>query len=320
MSDFWNGLPGMSERLQEVRDRMTHILRSDRFPLADAVQRLVEANGKLLRPAFVIMGGKFGKKQKNLIDLAAAIELLHIATLIHDDVIDEADTRRGVESVHARHGVKHAVLTGDWLFSRCFSLAVDTSTLQNARLLAVLAGALVSGEIKQDIDRFKWPSSQRSYIRKISGKTAALFSLALRAGAVETKTNPVHVSALTRAGYNAGMAFQIIDDILDYESNAGTMGKPVGKDVRDGLCTLPLILAMRLDPEGTAPLLGPGMPDEARVSEIVDAVRRSGAIDDARVVAQGYTKRAMLEIQGLPKGIARDELHDTIERLLLREY
>lgn len=310
----------MSERLQAVRERMSSAIGSDRFPLAHAVQELIDANGKLLRPAFVLMGGRFGKKQRSLIDLAAAIELLHIATLIHDDVIDEADTRRGVESVHARYGAKHAVLTGDWLFSRCFRLVAENSNPQNARLLAALVGALVSEEIHQDVERFVWPRSERNYLRKIAGKTAALFSLALRAGAVETKTASGHVAALTRTGYNAGMAFQIMDDVLDYESSVGAMGKPVAKDVRDGLCTLPLILAMRLRPEAIMPHLGPTKPDEASVSAIVDAVRQSGAIDAARKLAQRYTQRAMQEISRLPKGVARDELHDTIVRLLARTY
>lgn len=320
MSDFWNGLPGMPESLQAVRRRMIDALGSDRFPLASAVKELIEANGKLLRPAFVIMGGRFGKEQRNLIDLAAAIELLHIATLIHDDVIDESDTRRGVESVNARYGAKHAVLTGDWLFSRSFRLVTENAKPQNARLLASLVQALVSEEIHQDLERFTWPKSQRNYLRKIGGKTAALFSLALRAGALETKSSPLIVTALVRTGYNVGMAFQIMDDILDYESSADTMGKPVAKDVRDGLCTLPLILTMRLHPETILPLLGQERPDEASVSAIVEVVRQSGAIDSAKTLAQRYTERAMLEISRLPKGVARDELCDTVEKLLTRKY
>ena len=299
---------------------MKAVIGSDRFPLADAVERLVDANGKMLRPAFLIMAGRFGRKPKDLTDLAAAIELLHIATLIHDDVIDDADTRRGVPTIHALYGTKEAVLAGDWLFSRCFRLASEASSPGNARLLAALIGALCSEEIHQDMERFAWPASERNYLRKIAGKTAALFSLALRAGAVETKASPSVVAALTRAGYDAGMAFQIMDDVLDYGSSEGAMRKPVAKDVREGLCTLPLILALRADPGRIRPLLGSAKPSDAAVEAIVAAVRDSGAMDSARAIASRYTDRAMRELSRLPGGCARDDLHATVERLLSRTF
>ncbi|OHD21121.1 MAG: hypothetical protein A2Y38_19680 [Spirochaetes bacterium GWB1_59_5] len=320
MTDFWNGIPDIPARLDAVRARMKVMVGSDRFPLAGAVERLIDANGKMLRPAFLLMAGRFGKRQKDLTDLAAAIELLHIATLIHDDVIDEADTRRGVPTLHALYGHKDAVLSGDWLFSRCFRLASESSSPQNARLLAALIGALCSEEIHQDLERFTWPRSQRNYLRKIAGKTAALFSLALRAGAIETKASLPTVSALTRAGYAAGMAFQIMDDVLDYESSSGAMRKPVAKDVREGLCTLPLILALRAAPDRIEPLLGSTKPGDEAIEAIVAVVRDSGALDASRAVASGYTDRAMFEISRLPKGAARNDLHTTVERLLSRKY
>lgn len=320
MTDFWNGIPDITARLDAVRARMKSVVGSDRFPLAEAVERLIDANGKMLRPAFLIMAGRFGRRPKDLTDLAASIELLHIATLIHDDVIDEADTRRGIPTIHSLYSPKEAVLAGDWLFSRCFRLASDSSSPGNARLLAALIGALCSEEIHQDLDRFRWPRSARNYLRKIAGKTAALFSLALRAGAVETKASSANIAALTRAGYAAGMAFQIMDDVLDYESSSGDMRKPVAKDVREGLCPLPLILAIRADPERILPRLGPGKPDERAVASIVDAVRESGAMESAKAVASAYTARAMRELSRLPKGSASDDLRATVERLLSRTY
>lgn len=320
MTDFWNGIPDIPAKLDAVRTRMKVVVGSDRFPLAGAVERLIDANGKMLRPAFLIMAGRFGRRPKDLTDLAAAIELLHIATLIHDDVIDEADTRRGVPTLHALYGHKDAVLSGDWLFSRCFRLASESSSPQNARLLAALIGALCSEEIHQDLERFLWPRSQRNYLRKIAGKTAALFSLALRAGAIETKASLSTVSILTRVGYAAGMAFQIMDDVLDYESSSGAMRKPVAKDVREGLCTLPLILALRAAPGRIESLLGSTKPGDEAIETIVAVVRDSGALDASRAVASSYTDRAMLEISRLPKGSARNDLHTTVERLLSRKY
>ncbi|HUW69673.1 MAG TPA: polyprenyl synthetase family protein [bacterium] len=320
MTDFWEGVPGMPERLDAVRGRMKAVIGSERFPLADAIERLIDANGKMLRPAFLVMAGRFGKRPKDLTDLAAAIELLHIATLIHDDVIDVADTRRGVKTIHALYGSKDAVLAGDWLFSRCFRLASDSSSPDNARLLAALIGALCSEEIHQDLERFQWPRSVRNYLRKIAGKTAALFSLALRAGAIESKATSADIQSLTRVGYDAGMAFQIMDDVLDYESSATDMRKPVAKDVREGLCTLPLILALRSDPSLLDPHLGNASPDEGTVDLIVQTVRESGALEAARGVAARYTRRSLQELARLPAGAARDDLRVTVERLLTRKY
>jgi heptaprenyl diphosphate synthase len=319
MTDFWTDLPGISVQLEVVRDRMKSVIRADRFPLSGTVEKLIDANGKMLRPAFMFMAASFGRRPKDISNLAAAIELLHIATLIHDDVIDDADTRRGVPTVHAVHGVKEAVLSGDWLFSRCFRLAADSSSPGNATLLAALVGAICSEEIHQDLERFAWPRSRRNYLRKIAGKTAAMFSLALRAGAIETKASPSVTATLTRVGYDVGIAFQIMDDLLDYESNRCTMRKPVAKDIREGLCTLPLILALRSDEAGIAPLLGSVRPDDCTVDRIVDRVRDSGALEASKLVAAGYTQRAQKELLRLPKGKARDDLEKTVDRLLSRD-
>jgi len=298
---------------------MKAVIRADRFPLSDAVEQLIDANGKMLRPAFMFMAASFGRRPKDISNLAAAIELLHIATLVHDDVIDDADTRRGVPTLHAVHGVKEAVLSGDWLFSRCFRLAAESSSPGNATLLAALVGAICSEEIHQDIERFTWPRSTRNYLRKISGKTAAMFSLALRAGAIETKASASVTATLTRVGYDVGIAFQIMDDLLDYESNCCTMRKPVAKDIREGLCTLPLILALRSDEAGIAPLLGTTRPDDVTVEKIVARVRDSGALESARSIAAHYTERAQRELSRLPKGQAREDLRLTVNRLLSRD-
>lgn len=320
MTDFWKDLPGLSARLDTVRARMKAVVRSERFPLSGEVERLIDANGKMLRPALLMMAGSFGRSAKDLTDLAAAIELLHIATLIHDDVIDDAELRRGVPTIHAVHGVKEAVLSGDWLFSRCFRLAAESSSPANATLLAGLVGAICSEEIHQDLERYTWPVGVRNYLRKIAGKTAAMFSLALRAGAVESKASPKVIAALTRIGYDVGMAFQVMDDVLDYEAEGGAMRKPVAKDVREGLCTLPLILALRKDRGGLRALLGPGKLDGAQADRVVAAVRDSGSIAEARGFATRYTERASAELARLPKGRARDELGSTVERLLGRDH
>lgn len=321
MTDFWTQMPDMAARLDAVRARMRLVVSEARFPLSDAVIGLIDANGKMLRPAFMLIAGRFGRRKGvDLTDLAAAIELLHIATLIHDDVIDASPTRRGAPTLHTSYGAKDAVLAGDWLFSRCFALAAESSSPGNATLLASLIGALCSEEIHQDLERFSWPASERNYLRKIAGKTAALFSLSLRAGAVEAGAPPAVVAALTRVGYDVGMAFQIMDDVLDYESTEGEMRKPVGNDLREGLCTLPLILALKAGTPGPRPLLGTSAPDDAAVASVVASVRASGALDAAKARAADYTDRAMRELSRLPGGSAREDLHAIVGRLLTRTF
>ena len=221
-------------------------------------------------------------------------------------------------AVHARFGVKDAVLAGDWLFSRCFRLAAESSNPENARLLARLVGSICSEEIHQDLENFLWPRSVRNYLRKIAGKTAALFSLALRAGAQEAKAPARVVSILTRVGYDVGMAFQVMDDVLDFQATEGEMRKPVGKDLREGLCTLPLILALRSRPAAIEPHLSGQSMSDAAVAAVLTEVRASGALETARSHAARYTERALAELCRLPAGAPRDELRLVVEKLLAR--
>lgn len=318
MNDYWKDFPVIEAGLDAVSRRMREVLSTSAFPLAESVERIVSANGKMLRPALILLGGRLGRRRRDLTDLAAAVELLHVATLIHDDVIDEARTRRGVPTVHAEHGVKGAVLAGDWLFSRCFRLASESSSPENARRLAALIGALCAEEIHQDLERYLWPRSERNYLRKIAGKTAALMALSLRVGAVETRATAAVIASLTRVGWASGMAFQIVDDVLDYEAVGASLRKPAATDFREGLCTLPLILALEGSPGRLEPLLGPSRPSEETVLSVVAEVRASGALEAARARARAYTERALIEIDGLPSCSARDELRAIVSRLASR--
>ncbi|MDP3178214.1 MAG: polyprenyl synthetase family protein, partial [Spirochaetaceae bacterium] len=196
---------------------MNRAIRVPGFALADAVAALADSNGKMLRPALLVIGSRFGRAavETRIDSLAAALELLHVATLIHDDVLDEADLRRGLPTLHTKFGTKEAILAGDWLFSRCFRLAADSAGPDHARELAMLIGAVCEAEIGQDMQKFTYDASPRHYFRLIAGKTAALFSLALHTGATEAKAAVGTTQSLRRAGYDIGMAFQVIDDILD---------------------------------------------------------------------------------------------------------
>ncbi len=230
-----------------------------------------------------------------------------------------AAIRRGTSTLHTDFGTTNAILAGDWLFSRSFRLVADYADLKSARVLARFVGGICAAEIGQDLGKFGFSTSKRSYLRTIAGKTAALFSLSLHVGASEAKADPLVIQALRRTGYDIGMAFQIIDDILDYESDDKTLRKPVGNDIKEGLCTLPLILALKKDESSLRPLLGKPM-DDRKISEILRIVLATGALDEARSIAQRFTARARVEIERLPSCPAKQELMNASEALLQRRY
>ncbi len=327
MNAIWNDCPTIAARLAEVEAILEDSLRDPAYPLAAETKELVLSGGKMLRPAFVLIGAGFGQSERKpkaaggkIAHIAAAVELLHVASLIHDDIIDQADVRRGIPSLHGRFGTTNAILAGDWLFSRSFRLAADYAGVKSSRALARFVGAICSAEIGQDLSKFSFSTTRRGYLRTIAGKTAALFSLSLHVGASEAKAGAALTQALRRAGYDIGMAFQIIDDILDYESDGETLRKPVGNDLKEGLLTLPLILALRKEGAALRPLLAKERLDDAAIALILKTVADSGALDEARLIAASFTDRARREIGRLPACPARDDLVAITESLLTRKY
>jgi heptaprenyl diphosphate synthase len=212
------------------------------------------------------------------------------------------------------------VLIGDFLLSRCFLLAADYTSPRNARNLARLISVICNMEIEQNSDRFRSNLSPRSYLRKILGKSALLFSLACFAGAYEANAPKEVCERLRRAGYNTGIAFQIIDDILDYAGDQDLVRKPLGRDIAEGLVTLPVICALPLDKTGTLQKIFSRnffSPEDS--GQIVALVRQSGGIGAAGQCAARYTGRALREISLLPPGKHRDMLETLVRRLLVRE-
>lgn len=322
MTDYWNEFPRLKKRLAEVESALAATLDDPSYPLAAETKTLVFSGGKFLRPALVLIGAGFGGSRGagKIAQIAAALELLHAATLVHDDVLDRAERRRGTPTLHTKFGTVNAILAGDWMFSRSFRLIADHADIRSARILARFVGTVCSAEIRQDLAKFSFSASRRAYMRTIAGKTAALFSLSLNVGGQEAKASPLTVQTLRRAGYNLGMAFQIIDDILDYESDEATLGKPAGNDIREGLCTLPLILALETHRPALETSLSVRPIGEAQVATVLGVVADSGALEKARAIARSFTARALSEIASLPECPARIELADLTDRLLSRTY
>ncbi|GAB1481940.1 polyprenyl synthetase family protein [Treponema sp.] len=322
MTDFWNAFPGIPEELAQVYSTLTLTAKSENSIINDAISKLFSGDGKLLRPGLLLIASRFGKIQKEkLYSLAAAVEMLHVATLVHDDVIDDSPLRRGSPAAHVRFGKKDAVLIGDYLLSRCFLLAAAYTSTENAKLLARSISAMCSMEIEQDADRYQADPSIRRYLHKIMGKTALLFSLSAHIGGAEAGARKATTEHLRRAGYDIGMAFQIIDDILDYEGLAGEVRKPIGNDVRAGIATLPLLCALSKDADGRlSSLVSPENFPHSDPLLIIQATKERGGIDTARTYAQRYTNRALKEIAGLPAGENRAMMELLAKKLLERRY
>jgi heptaprenyl diphosphate synthase len=320
MASFWNDFSGIPEALEKVSGIIQGVSASENPIISDGLTTLFNGNGKLLRPGLFLMAAQFGKFQEKLYNLAAALEMLHLATLIHDDVIDDSPLRRGLPTVHTRFGKQDAVLIGDYLLSRCFLITAEYTSPQNAVNLARLISIICTMEIEQNNDRFKSNLSLRRYLRKIMGKSALLFSLACYAGAYEAKAPRDVCRRLRRIGYNIGIAFQIIDDILDYTGDQDLVRKPLGNDITAGLITLPVLCALPLDNSGTLRDIFSRTAFTAEEGTLIfNLVRQSGGAEAAGRYAENYTNRALREISALPQGENRDMLEILTRRLLIRK-
>jgi heptaprenyl diphosphate synthase len=328
MKPFWAAYPAIAAELDGIRGLLLEAAGAGDDEVHASLRRLVRSNGKMLRPAFVLLAARFGTPEPaRMARLAAAVELLHMATLVHDDLIDGAAVRRGVPTLHTQLGPRTAVLAGDTLFAASFSLVADHAEPATARSLSTLVSLICAGEIAETSERFLVTRSVRRYLRRIAAKTALLFSLAFLVGGRESGSPAAVVGGLRRLGWCLGMAFQIIDDILDFEASRIEVGKPVASDLSQGVYTLPVVLALARDDGTLARALERGRRGRTaggrarrETARIVSLIRALGGIDGARALAQKYTARARREIDRLPPGEPRDVLAGVTEQLLQRSY
>ncbi len=271
--------------------------------LGESAGHLLRAGGKRLRPAFVLLAGKFSNYiLERLGPLAVAIELIHMATLVHDDIIDGAPTRRGLPTVRARWGDPVALYTGDYLFAQALTLVARHGNAQIARILAEVSLKMCEGEIEQIETTGKLDQGVRAYLRRIKRKTALLISSCCLIGAVASDAPPVVGRCLKNYGYYIGMAFQISDDILDFVGNEETFGKPVGSDLRQGIITLPVIYALKDETWGPrlAQLILSENKGEPEWEEILELIRVSGALKSAQNLCNQYLAKAKQQLALLP--------------------
>lgn len=323
MIKFWNDYPAFIEELNEVKSIIKQNIKSRESILEESISPMLENGGKMLRPAFLILASRFGECDLDKIhNIAAVIEMLHMATLIHDDIIDDAEIRRGCDTVQFKHGKDYAVYVGDFLFCQCFNmLAKYDYHMENLRDISKALTKICMGEITQYNLRYGENASLRNYIRIISGKTAALFAISFYVGAHEANCHESITNSLGKIGYNAGMAFQIIDDILDFNGNTKKLGKSALRDLQKGYYTLPLIYALQNDKDGKLKkLLDSQCLTELEIDEILLLVNKYDGINKAKAVADRYTEKAINRIEKLPDCEAKRIIKASVSKLLNREY
>jgi geranylgeranyl pyrophosphate synthase len=307
--------------LRRVEDKMRAIGASAYTPLAEAFLALLGSGGKRLRPALALAAYRFFAEPASdrAVAVAAAIETLHNATLVHDDLIDNALVRRGITTLNAVWNKGATVLAGDYLFARAAGFAAETENVRVIQLFADTLRIIVEGELRQLFSSRQWRQSQDAYYPRIFAKTASLFAAATRSGAILGGASPEQEQALYDYGHHLGMAFQIVDDILDYSGDESTLGKPVGGDLRQGIVTLPFFyyLQSHADPEHVIAKLGEGENGNG-MAEVISAVRASDAISLALQEARAFADQAKADLNCLPVGpfqVALQELADfAIER------
>ncbi|GAB3443532.1 polyprenyl synthetase family protein [Streptomonospora sediminis] len=305
---------GLAKEVQEALDEVEKLLResvsaSDPL-LTEAASHLLSAGGKRFRATLVLLASHFGDPTvPDLVRAAAVVELTHVATLYHDDVMDEADLRRGEPSANQRWGNSVAILTGDYVFARASEILADLGT-DAVRMQARTFGRLVQGQILETSGPQAGADPLDHYLRVISDKTASLIASSAEFGATYSGAGASVIRTITSACDSLGMAFQLADDILDVAGDPSSSGKVPGTDLREGVLTLPMLYALRSEAGGSAPgrlseLLGRPL-DDAETREALDLLRPHKAMEEARETTREWADRARAELATLPQGPPRE--------------
>lgn len=299
--------------LKKIEDELERALQAETPVLKEASLHYLRAGGKRIRPIFVLLAAKFGDYDfEKVKPVAVSLELIHMASLIHDDVIDNADLRRGRPTIKAKWGNRIAMYTGDFILARSLELITEIEDAEFHRILADTLVDLSIGEIEQIRDKYNFDQNLRTYLRRIKRKTALLIAVSCLLGAKVARADEYCQRKLYCYGYFSGMAFQITDDILDFTSTKEKLGKPAGEDLIQGNITLPVLFALRDQSLNREIRKVNGKADPEAFQEIVERIKAAGAVEEAQKVAELYVRKALQALDDLPDNETKPLLREMV--------
>jgi len=311
----------IQEDLAEVEDRLKSVSIVDFSRLSELLDYSLSDGGKRIRPALTLLSGKFYDYNLSyLLPMAVAVELMHTATLVHDDAIDKSSVRRGRPTINTVWGEEQAVLLGDYLFAKAGEFAATIGNLQVIKLFPQTIMTISSGELAQAFNAFNLEQTREDYFQRVSQKTASLFSLATESGAILSRAPEKSVQILKDYGYNLGIAFQIVDDILDLIGTEGELGKPVGSDLAQGILTLPAMLLLERYPEDNPVKKLFQKGDKQKNIELaIELILNSSITQECYRVASDYCAKACHKLKPLPDNSSRQALVELADYVIKRK-
>ncbi len=321
MSDF-QFFDSISAELDSVETGLIKNIDSNVSIINAAGAHLIKAGGKRMRPAFVLLAAKYFKENiEDIIPMAIALELIHVATLVHDDVIDNSDLRRGAATVRSEWGNRVSIYTGNYIFAHALTLIEKYDRTDIVNILADTSMKICDGEINQMLSCYKIDLGLKNYLRRIERKTALLISVSCELGAMVSDADEKYIKALKEYGYYLGMAFQITDDILDFVADEKTLGKPTGSDIRQGVITLPAIYALKHDThrEELRRLLASPELCISEAERIIEIIINSDGIDYAYYATNHFATQAQRKLDLLPESPLRQTFINFADFLSARE-
>ena len=305
--------------LLRVGDKLKSVSEVEFSHLSELLSHIL-TGGKEIRPALALLCGRFyDYNLDRLLPMATAVELLHIATLVHDDAIDNSMVRRGRPTINSLWGQERAVLLGDYLFAKSGEFAATTQNLRVIMLFSQTLETISSGEINQFLNAFNLKQTRQQYLERIASKTASLFSLATESGAVLSRAPEKSVKILKEYGHNLGIAYQIVDDILDFIGTEEEMGKPIGSDFAQGTLTLPaLLLLERYPDDNPVKRLFQNEDRDKNIKQAIDLVRNAPIVDECYNFASDYCSKACHNLTMLPDNASRRALAKLADYVIAR--
>ena len=312
-------IPRIWENLEELENRLIQISSSSDSFLTEISQYLISAGGKRFRPLIALLAGELGDgDRKKVIDAGVSVELIHLGSLYHDDVIDDASTRRGVVSTNKKWNSTLSILAGDYLLARSSELAAESLGLESVKLLASTYAQLVEGQTKEVQYSYNTDHGTEDYMKIIEGKTASLIRTSARLGSMASNSKQDSVTAISEWAWHNGIIFQITDDILDLSSDEQTLGKPSGNDILEGTYTLPVLIALQKNPEGIKKILDEIKDNKTNLEDVISEFNNEEIVSETKLFLKSHIKKSENAAMKIEDESIKNILLDLNEYLIKR--